>query len=1055
MSSPRPHDQNQIRRTVAVDNAKITEKHHNNQKFKHYLPIEIKGHRCRAVVDSGNRWRNIMSEDFATRIGIRTSDLRPLQQNTKVTSVRAGADLHVLGETREPLTMKLKHTGKTYTTRLVVIGGMHSAFNLSGPWLKTMGWDDLHSQGCLMIDRQPVPLVHHAAAAPQVSEVYVISKVTISPRTGQTVEVVIPDIRGRQTIPGTGCTELNERVKKAGLHTGPHVYHQADQGGLTTVPVLNLTDRAVTLRPDLGLGTFKHAGVEEVRAKWDKGRGPTTTKQKEEEYLRQLVNNAKEAKKKRNERGFDATKATAAEKEAWLIRTFELRSKPCLAKPRALKEAVDLLMKYWDLFSHDRSYGHTKLLQHRIITEDVPPIKCRYRPINPGLEPALREQLDDWLRHDVIEPADSPWSSNLVAVKKKGSKIRWCVDWRRLNEVTKKDSWPMPTVQDTIAHLAGSDVFSRVDCVEVHPEDREKTAFATPFGTFQQKRLGFGVTNGPATYCRLVDKVLKDIPPTEALSFVDDGVVHSAGLSQHLRNLDKTLNAYRKAGLKLAPQKCSFFSPQITYLGHIVDQHGVRPVDSYVKAVRDWALPKYKTEARAFLGIVGYYRQHIKDFAELARPWTDVTRKEADPEKEKGPLTVTPEMRKAFDSLKEALTTVPILGFPYFSGPKAGQFILDTDFCQTQTAGILSQLQKGKEIVIAYGSKKLNKSQRNYPSTKGELYAGIMWMDKYQYYLLHGPTFKWRTDNVALKDVRTMEPKGAIAERWLDMLATYDCEVEHRAGTKHTNTDALSRVGCPEPADPEGETAVMEVGRGVMKGVQARDLVLAQSRDPILKHLKEWETRKHQPMEVRELPGEGATYVGFLKDLEIGRNGVLMRKLPARALEPRPKVACVRESLKQDVIKAAHVAGGHMGIGTTVDRLKGRTYFPKMKAEVEDYIRSYPTCQRKTRKAGDQRHTLVSPTTGYPFQRLHVDLVGPLNVYPHLQGCLFKMAGSVRPQRHRCPDYRPDLREGDLCQIRIPGHHTLGPRAVVHGKTVQTTTTPARHQGHRHHRVQS
>ncbi len=120
-------------------------------------------------------------------------------------------------------------------------------------------------------------------------------------------------------------------------------------------------------------------------------------------------------------------------------------------------------------------------------------------------------------------------------------------------------------------------------------------------------------------------------------------------------------------------------------------------------------------------------------------------------------------------------------------------------------------MQKGREVVIAYGSKKLNKSQRNYPSTKGELYAGIMWMDKYQYYLLHGPTFKWRTDNVALKHVRNMEPKGAIVERWLDMLATYDFEVEHRAGTKHTNADALSRAGCPEPADPEGEADVAEV----------------------------------------------------------------------------------------------------------------------------------------------------------------------------------------------------------------------------------------------------
>ena len=156
-TSPRPHDQGQNKRTVAVDNVEITEKHHNNQRFKHYLPMEIKGHQCGVVVDSGNRWRNIMSEDFATRIGIRASDLRPLQQNTRVMSVRAGADLHVLGEPKEPLVMKLKHNGKTYTTQPAIIRGMHSAFNLSGPWLKTMGWDDLHSQGCLRIDGSPCP----------------------------------------------------------------------------------------------------------------------------------------------------------------------------------------------------------------------------------------------------------------------------------------------------------------------------------------------------------------------------------------------------------------------------------------------------------------------------------------------------------------------------------------------------------------------------------------------------------------------------------------------------------------------------------------------------------------------------------------------------------------------------------------------------------------------------------------------------------------------------------------------------------------------------------
>ncbi len=276
-----------------------------------------------------------------------------------------------------------------------------------------------------------------------------------------------------------------------------------DQGGLATVPVLNLTDHAVTLCPGLRLGTFEHAGVEEVKAKTKKPKGLMTAKQKKEEYMRQLVATSKEEKKRKKEKkGFDTAKATPAQREVWLIRTFDLKSKPCLAKPKALKAAVDLLMKYWDLFSHDGSYGHTNLIQHRIITEDAPPIKCRYRPINPGLEPALHKQLDEWLRHDVIELADSPWSSNLVVVKKKGGKIRWCVDWRRSNKVTRKDSWPMPMVQDTIARLAGSDICSGVDmagafhCVKVHPEDREKTRSPYPLGHSSRRDSDSGSPTG-------------------------------------------------------------------------------------------------------------------------------------------------------------------------------------------------------------------------------------------------------------------------------------------------------------------------------------------------------------------------------------------------------------------------------------------------------------------------------------------------------------------------------------------------------------------------------
>ncbi len=181
------------------------------------------------------------------------------------------------------------------------------------------------------------------------------------------------------------------------------------------------------------------------------------------------------------------------------------------------------------------------------------------------------------------------------------------------------------------------------------------------------------------------------------------GLLLTAGLDRHLENLDKTLQAYLEAGLKLGPHKCTFFSPQITFLGHIVDKHGIKLVASYIEAVRDWPIPKYKAEARAFWGITGCYCQRIKDYAKIAQPWTEVIGKTAKPGSEKQKLVINRAMTRSFDQLKWALTTASILGFPYFKGPMAGQFILDTDFCQTQTEGILSQMQDSKETIIAYG----------------------------------------------------------------------------------------------------------------------------------------------------------------------------------------------------------------------------------------------------------------------------------------------------------------------------------------------------------------
>ena len=449
--------------------------------------------------------------------------------------------------------------------------------------------------------------------------------------------------------------------------------------------------------------------------------------------LRQKLRDAIEkAKAKRTQPKQDDTQNpirwSKKQRREWLTEQFNLATAPCLKTPEELESALKLLEEFFDVISVNGEFGHTHLLQHEIHTEDVPPIKCRHHPLNPSLEPNLRTQLDTWLDHDIIEPSNSPWSFSLVAAPKKNGTIRWCVDYRRLNNITQKDTFPLPNIEDNLARLSKSKIFSCVDgsgafhVIEIRNKDRPKTAFSTPWGTFHYKRMPFGLTNGPASYSRLVQLVLHGIPQQAALPYLDDTIIHSHDLASHFRNLRMVLQAHRKAGLKLQPSKCQLFQNKADYLGYQVSAEGVSPQPEYVRLITDWPIPANKTEARVFLGKVGYYRRFIRHYSKIAKPWTDVIGK-VEGESDKQPLNITPSMRQSFQELKGHLCRAPILAYPQFDTTEP--FILDTDWSQDANAigAVLSQVQDGKERVILYGAKKMNQSQANYAPVKGELAA--------------------------------------------------------------------------------------------------------------------------------------------------------------------------------------------------------------------------------------------------------------------------------------------------------------------------------------------
>jgi hypothetical protein len=453
-----------------------------------------------------------------------------------------------------------------------------------------------------------------------------------------------------------------------------------------------------------------------------------------------------------------------------------------------------LLNNYQDVFSSkDDPLGRTGLVQHRIQTVDHPPIKQRPRREPIGMQNTVQKEIKDMLEKGVIEPSQSAWASPVVLVKKKDNSLRFCIDYRRLNDVTIKDAYPLPLIEDNLDALGGSSLYSTLDLasgywqVEVHPDDREKTAFCTRYGLYQFRVLPFGLCNGPGTFERLMERVLCNLQWDIVLLYLDDIIVFSTNIVQQFERLELVFQRLRAANLKLKPKKCFLFKKEVKFLGHVVSQQGVATDPEKIQAVVEWPTPHSVKAVRAFLGLTGYYRKFIREYASIAVPLTDLTKKGVK-------FAWNGDAQGAFEYLQQQLVSAPILGYPN----KEGGFILDTDASGCSIGCVLSQLQEGVERVIAYGSKKLSKSERNYCVTRRELLSIVWFMEHFKHYLIGRP-FLVRTDHNSLRWLFSFkEPEGQVA-RWLERLSAFNFKIEHRPGIRHGNSDALSRIPCQTP----------------------------------------------------------------------------------------------------------------------------------------------------------------------------------------------------------------------------------------------------------------
>ena len=658
----------------------------------------------------------------------------------------------------------------------------------------------------------------------------------------------------------------------------------------------------------------------------------------------------------------------------------------------------NLLIKYRSQFMQPGyQLGQTNLVKHEIHTGSHAPIKQRPRREPIGMQNVVKEELDKMLDKGIIEPSTSAWGSPIVLVRKKDNTVRFCIDYRKLNEITVKDAYPLPRIEDNLDALQGSTFFSTLDLasgywqVQMAAQDKPKTAFSTKYGLYQFNVMPFGLCNAPGTFERLMETVLRGMQWERAVLYLDDIIVFSNNIQQHMQRLEEVFQRLKEANLTLKPSKCRFFQKKVEFLGHIVDEQGIHTDPKKVEAVASWETPKRVKDVRAFLGLTGYYRRFIKDYGKIAKPLHSLTEKDTT-------FHWTEETQEAFQKLKEALVTAPVLGYP--SQQESDLFILDTDASNCHIGGVLSQVQNGQEKVIAFGSRVLSKAERNYCVTRRELLAVVHFCTQYKHYLI-GRKFDLRTDHGALTWLfQFKQPEGQIA-RWLELLSPYQMNIIHRPGRIHSNGDGLSRKPCNLdcPTCKKGEKLIQDIrvcqvqhkstnrGRTSRKRLQnairlaqenpMKWLQDAQLNDEDLQEIASW-TQRPDWADVKDKNRTIKTYWSRWKQLRL-QDGLWQFLWVRNGKEEWKWILPTKET--ERIFKDYHTdkLAGHFGFQKSLDALHRSPYYvPRLRKQLSKYIRNCDICERTKPSTKTIQAPMKKHVSERPMQRVAIDVMGPL-----------------------------------------------------------------------------
>jgi transposase InsO family protein len=621
----------------------------------------------------------------------------------------------------------------------------------------------------------------------------------------------------------------------------------------------------------------------------------------------------------------------------------------------------DLLLQFSDVFSNPKTpftYVTTKYSFH-VDTQNRGPIALRPYRVSPREKEIIEKEVDEMLRKQVIEPSSSAWAFPVVLIPKPDGSIRFCVDYRKLNDITVKDKYPLPRIDDLLDAVQGQKLFSTLDCaagywqIPCPPKERDKLAFVCHKGLFHFTRMPFGVCNAPSVFQRTMDEILAGLKWVICLVYIDDIIVFSHTFDEHLERLTQIFTRFRSHTFRFKLSKCSFLQQEIDYLGHTVDEHTVKLRRKNLKSIQNLTMSTEKKDVRTFLGLTGYYRRFVKDYARIAQPLHFYVSPSG--------LEWNSHCEQAWKLIRDKLCEDPVLQHPNFDQV----FKLQTDASHEGVGCVLSQEDdKGVEYAVGFASKAFHGAELNWHTQEKEAYAILFGVEYFRPYL-YGRPFIVQTDHQSLKWLFNITRPGKLS-RWALTLSEYDFTIQHKPGKQNANADALSRM-------THLVNAITVVGHEISERDRI-SLIQAQDSDVFCTAMKLFLQSNNFPNNISPalLDRISRTHVDYTvyndilhKRFTDGRGTIVWRIVVPPALLP-------------NLISRIHSSLQHVSWKRTYQAIKQHFVSSNLQRTVRLQIQRCVHCQQS--RPGPVVHQglteNVSPQR--PWQYVGIDVVGPL-----------------------------------------------------------------------------